>query len=102
MSQKKKKLRRRPRNAGRRVNNLVRGHEPEARVRLLFELTRISSEEIRAAIVKHLSGGYSERDAAYFYDVPLSNFSRALARLDEKAGVLEKIKEMDWQRLKAG
>ena len=79
---------------------LVRGMEPQARVDLIMQLTKIGSENIRSALIDHLSKGLSENDAAMLNDVPQQNFNRALKRLNEVAAVVEKIKEFDWDKFK--
>jgi len=79
---------------------LVRGIEPQERVSLIMELTKIGSENIRSALIDHLSKGLSENDAAMLNDVPQQNFNRALKRLNEIAAVVEKIKEFDWDKFK--
>jgi hypothetical protein len=79
---------------------LVRGIEPQARVDLIMQLTKIGSENIRSALIDHLSKGLSENDAAMLNDVPQQNFNRALKRLNEVAAVVEEIKELDWDKFK--
>lgn len=76
---------------------LVRGQEKEARIELLFKLTKITSEPIRAAIINHLCRGFSEHDSAFMNDVPKQNLNRALQTLNEVAAVVEQIKELDWK-----
>ena len=80
---------------------LVRGIEPQERVDLIMQLTKIGSENIKSALIDHLSKGLSENDAAMLNDVPQQNFNRALKRLNEVAAVVEKIKEFDWDKLAA-
>jgi hypothetical protein len=77
---------------------LSKGLEPEPRVNLLLQLTRISSENIERALIDHLTKGLTENDAAMLNDVPQQNFSRALKRLNEVAGIVEQIKELDSNR----
>lgn len=79
---------------------LVRGIEPQERVNLIMQLTKIGSENIRSALIDHLSKGLSENDAAMLNDVPQQNFNRALKRINEVAAVVEKIKEFDWDKFK--
>ena len=77
---------------------LVKGIEPQERVNLIMQLTKIKSENIRSALIDHLSKGLSVNDAAMLNDVPQQNFNRALKRLNEVAAVVEKIKEFDWDK----
>ena len=79
---------------------LIKGIEPQERVNLIMKLTKIGSENIRSALIDHLSKGLSENDAAMLNDVPQQNFNRALKRLNEVAAVVEKIKEFDWDKFK--
>ena len=74
---------------------LSKGLEPEERINLLLQLTKIGSENIKSALVDHLTKGLTENDAAMLNDVPQQNFNRALNRLNDVAGVVEQIKELD-------
>ena len=78
---------------------LVRGLERQDRVELLISLTRMSSETQKQAIIDHLVKGRSDTEAAFLNDVSQSNFNRAISRLNEIAGIVEKIKEIDWSHL---
>ena len=79
---------------------LTKGLEPEARVHLLLLLTKIGSGNIKSALVDHLTKGLTENDAAMLNNVPQQNFNRALKRLNDVAGVVEQVKELDWICLK--
>ena len=74
---------------------LTKGLESEERINLLLQLTKIGSENIKSALVDHLTKGLAENDAAMLNDVSQQNFNRALKRLNNVAGVVEKIKEVD-------
>jgi hypothetical protein len=78
---------------------LTKGLEPEQRVNLLLQLTKIGSENIRSALVDHLAKGLTENDAAMLNDISQQNFNRALMRLNSVAGIVEEIKEVDWKLL---
>ena len=78
---------------------LVKGIEPQERVNMVIGLTKIRSENIRNALIDHLSKGLSANDAAMLNDVPQQNFNRALKRLNDVAAVVEKIKEFDWKEI---
>jgi len=78
---------------------LVRGLEKQKRVELLISLTRMSSETQKQAIIDHLVKGRSDTEAAFLNDVSQSNFNRAISRLNEIAGIVEKIKDIDWAHL---
>jgi hypothetical protein len=83
------------------MNYLLAGHESKERIELLLQLTKINSDSVRDSITVHLINGFSESDAASIKCVSLSNFNRALARLNEVAGIVEQIKEIDLHHLKS-
>ena len=78
---------------------LTKGLEPEERINLLLQLTKIGSENIKSALIDHLTKGLTENDAAMLNDVPQQNFNRALKRLNSIAGVVEQVKELDWNKI---
>lgn len=80
---------------------LVIGHESKERLALLFQLTKITSEPIQDALIDHLSKGLPESLCASLNQVSTSNFTRALNRLNEVAGIVEAIKEIDWDKFKS-
>lgn len=77
------------------------GGESKERVELLLSLTKINSEPLRDSITDHLCAGHSEKDAALLNGVTQSNFNRAMKKLNDVAGIVEKIKELDWERFKS-
>ena len=77
---------------------LTKGLEPEERINLFLQLTQIGSENIKSALVDHLTKGLTENDAAMLNDVSQQNFNRALKRLNGVASVVEKVKELDWNK----
>jgi hypothetical protein len=76
---------------------LTKGLEPEERINLLLQLTKIGSENIKSALIDHLTKGLTENDAAMLNDVSQQNFNRALKRLNAVVGVVEQVKELDWE-----
>ncbi|MBV2127966.1 adhesin biosynthesis transcription regulatory family protein [Arsukibacterium indicum] len=80
---------------------LLQGGESRQRLALLFSLTKITSNNVQDALTDHLCTGLSDTVAAAMNGVQLSNFTRALKTLNEVAGIVEKIKEHDWARLKS-
>ena len=78
---------------------LVRGLESTERINLLLSLTRINSEPIIRALHDYLVNGRTDTGAAAINMVEQSNFNRALSKLNEVAGTVEKIKDLDWQHL---
>jgi len=79
---------------------LTKGLEPEERINLLLQLTKIGSENIKSALLDHLTKGLAENDAAMLNDVSQQNFNRALKRLNGVAGVVEEVKKLDWNKIK--
>ena len=77
---------------------IVKGSESIERIKLLLKLTKIKSEKMKSAIVDHYVNGLKEAHAALLNDVKQQNLNKALKRLNEMAGVVEEIKEYDWQR----
>ena len=75
---------------------LTRSLEAEERITLLLQLTKIGSDNIRSALVDHLTKGLTENDAAMLNDVSQQNFNRALKLLNGFADVVESVTELDW------
>lgn len=83
---------------------LLQGGERETRLTLLLSLTKISSKPTIQALRDHLQKdwlGLDEARAAVRNGIELSNFTRALNKLNEVAGIVEQIKADDWQHLKS-
>jgi hypothetical protein len=80
---------------------ITQGSESQERYELLISLTRISSEDIKAALKDYLVTGLADATAAAVNGIPLSNFTRALKTLNDTASTVEKIKELDWARFKS-
>jgi len=80
---------------------ITQGGENPERFELLISLTRISSEDIKAALKDYLVTGLADATAAAVNGVPLSNFTRALKTLNDTAATVEKIKELDWAHFKS-
>ena len=81
---------------------LLKGLESERRVNLLLSLTKIDSENIKSALIDHLSNGKTELNAATLNNLSQQNFNRALKRLNTVAGVVEEVKELDWKNYNKG
>lgn len=82
------------------MQRLIPGIESEKRVELMLELTDITSSGIKSALVNHLTLGHPVETSALLSKVESSNVSRALASLNEVADIVEKIKELDWIKIK--
>lgn len=78
---------------------LIQGSEPYERVELIISLTKMDSEDMRQAIIDHLTKGFSVSDSAKINGVLQSNLARAIKNLNVIAGKVEKIKELDWAKL---
>ncbi|WP_396180192.1 PapB/FocB family fimbrial expression transcriptional regulator [Flavobacterium sp.] len=80
---------------------LTQGGQTAERLQLLFSLTRIASDDIKAALSDYLVRGLSDATASSLNGVAQSNFNRALNGLEEVAATVERIKEIDWRHLKS-
>lgn len=78
---------------------ITQGSESSERYELLISLTRISSEDIKAALKDYLVTGLADTTASAINGVQLSNFTRALKTVNDIAATVEQIKELDWARL---
>lgn len=73
---------------------VVPGHEPVERVRLLASLTRIDSDSLMFGVEWVLVRGAAQKHIGF---VEQSHLNRALMTIDKAAGIVEKIKEVDWR-----
>lgn len=64
------------------------GLSPQA-LDIFLKLTRIQSNDVKDALDFYLVKGYSEASSASLNQMSLSNFRRALARLEETAKLVE-------------
>lgn len=80
------------------VKYLLQGGEPKERVELLLELTSITSKSGKDAIMDHLVVGHIPSKASVINDH--EHLSRDLNVLNRAAGIVEKIKELDWAKFK--
>lgn len=78
---------------------LLQGMESAERMALILSLTKMKSESMTDAICDHLVKGSSEKVACAANGVIQQNFNKALKRLNEIAGIIEKVKELDWNHL---
>ncbi|MBD1582785.1 PapB/FocB family fimbrial expression transcriptional regulator [Pseudoalteromonas sp. S16_S37] len=77
------------------MNYLFKGMQSEERFKLLLQLTKISSESVKAALYDYLVIGIDKKSACALNGVREPNFAPALNKLNEKAGIVEAIKEHD-------
>lgn len=80
---------------------LIAGNESKERLELLFSLAPRLGEASQDALIDHLYKGHPESIAASLNMLSLSNFNRALNRLNKVAATVEKIKELDWDKFKS-
>ena len=73
----------------------VPGRESDKRVRILIKLTKITSNDIIAALRAHLVKGWTEELAAYTYDVDISNLKRALRRINDVIGLHNQLSDLN-------
>lgn len=74
---------------------LFKGMQTQERFELLLSLTRIQSESVINALKDYLVRGMDKKAAAVINGVEMPNLSAALNKLEEKALVIELIKEID-------
>ncbi|MCW3171393.1 adhesin biosynthesis transcription regulatory family protein [Shewanella subflava] len=79
---------------------LIQGGESTERLQLLLQLTNIESDNIKSALHDHFVTGHPDSVAAIRNEVKKSNLSRAMKRIEEVAGTVEQIKELDWDKFK--
>ena len=78
------------------MNVLLKGGQTIKRLELLLQLTLIKSDNMKDALKSYLVDGLTESATASLHGVDRNNFVRALAKLNEKAQIVELIKEVDW------
>lgn len=74
---------------------LFAGSQSPERLELLLSETKISSEDIKAALYDHLVLGYEVSRAAIRNKVAQQNVDRAIDRLESMASMIEAVKEHD-------
>jgi hypothetical protein len=80
------------------MNVLLQGGQSIKRLELLLQLTLIKSENMKDALKSYLVDGMSESAVAALHSVDRNNFIRTLSKLNEKAAIVESIKEIDWPK----
>ena len=78
------------------MNVLLQGGQSLKRLELLLKLTLIKSDNMKDALKSYLVDGMSESAVAALHSVDRNNFIRTLSKLNEKAAIVENIKEIDW------
>lgn len=77
---------------------LLAGSEPERKLDLLLSLTRITSEPTIAALKLHYTTGLAEERCGARHFIELSNLNRAQSTINSTMGIVESIKEIDWEK----
>lgn len=77
---------------------LIQGNESKERLEILFSFYWRLEDHYKDALIDHLAIGHPETLAASMNGLSKSNFSRALARLNNIAERIERIKELDWAK----
>lgn len=80
------------------MNVLLQGGQSIKRLELLLQLTLIKSENMKDALKSYLVDGMSESAVAALHSVDRNNFIRTLSKLNDKAEIVESIKEIDWPK----
>jgi hypothetical protein len=80
------------------MNVLLKGGQSLKRVNLLLKLTQVKSEDMKSALKSYLVDGMSESAIAALHSVDRNNFIRTLSKLNDKAEIVESIKEIDWPK----
>jgi len=82
------------------MKHLVQGAEKTEKIDLLISLTSLDSEDMRSAMVDHFCRNMKRSDSALINNVKEPNLSRDIKKINEVAGKLERLKEMDWVKYK--
>lgn len=77
---------------------LFKGMQSQERFELLLKLTRINSDNVVDAMRDYLVRGMDKKAAAIINGVKSPNFTAALNKLEEKAEIVEQLKEIDLKR----
>ncbi len=77
------------------MNYLTRGGEREEVVRLLLQIPKVTSNNLKNAVVDYLVKGYSQSAAAILHDVQQPHISSLVKRLDGIYGIYGEIKAIE-------
>ena len=75
---------------------LSQGMESKKKVELLFNLTKITSYNIKQAVYDHLVKNFSIGDAATLNSCQQSNLTHAINALNKIAETVEKVNELNY------
>lgn len=83
------------------MNYLRNGGENKKKIELLVSLSSMTSDGIKAGLSDYFHRGFSESDAAALNGVLQPNLKKSINRLNEIAGIVELIKDIDWSKFKS-
>ncbi|WP_335919034.1 hypothetical protein [Shewanella algae] len=73
------------------MNMLIQGNESPAKMAILLALTNIRSDAVRGGLTDYFCKGFSVNNAAAFNRLDSANLRRAIARLNQVAGLIEQL-----------
>lgn len=80
---------------------MLQGFETKERLNLLLSLTNIRSDSQKSALEQHFVNGLNFEAAAAIAEITASNFKRVVDRVQEVDSIVEKIKDIDWDKFKS-
>lgn len=82
-------------------NVLCRGNEIKESVDILVRLARLTSKDMKKALVYHLVNGAIEEHCCIIHGVEKSNFTRDLKKLNKVAKEMDKYLELNYSKYKS-
>lgn len=82
-----------PKHEDHNMNYLAQGIESEEKIDLLLSLTSVRSESRAQAMKYYFCRGYTETMSYTLAEIPQQKFNSLKNRLNEIAGIVEKINE---------
>lgn len=80
---------------------LLQGMESAEKLKLIISLTSIRSEPQIKALERHFVIGFSVANCAQIEGITVSNFQRAIDKVQAVSKIVDEIKEIDWERFKS-
>lgn len=80
---------------------LLQGMESAEKVKLIISLTSIRSEPQIKALERYFVTGFNIATCAEIEEIAVSNFQRAIDKVQEVSKIVDEIKEIDWVRFKS-
>lgn len=82
-------------------NVLCRGLENEKSLDIIFRFARLTSKDMKKALVYHLVNGAIEEHCCIVYGVEKSNFTRDLKKLNKIAKEIDNYLELNYSKYKS-